>query len=218
MTEITRDDRDRIRAQFPALAGDTVFLENAGGSQVPATVADGIRDYMLSSYVQIGASYPLSQRCTELVDSAHDFVRLLMNGGDGEVILGPSTSSLLQMLAGCYSTALTPGSEIVVAQTGHEANVGPWKKLERLGFPLRWWEMDPATCRCPMERLEELLKTDEVAGGELEADAREVARQLFNEEEIEEIDVDREWEELKMIEKEIIEVEGRIEGYLMELR
>ncbi len=41
---------------------------------------------------------------------------------------------------------------------------------------------------------------------------------VFPEEEIEEIDVDREWEELKMIEKEIIEVEGRIEGYLMELR
>jgi len=157
MTEITRDERDRIRAQFPALAGDTVFLENAGGSQVPAVVADGIRDYMLSSYVQLEAGYPLSRHCTELVDTAHDFVRMLMNGGDGEVILGSSTSALLQMLAGCYSTALTPGSEIVIAQTGHEANVGPWKKLERLGFPLRWWEMDPATCSCPLEQLEALL-------------------------------------------------------------
>jgi len=157
MREITRDDRDRIRAQFPALGGDTVFLENAGGSQVPAVVADGIRDYMLSSYVQLEAGYPLSQHCTELVATAHDFVRLLMNGGDGEVILGSSTSALLQMLAGCYSTALAPGSEIVVAQTGHEANVGPWKKLERFGFPLRWWEMDPATCTCPLERLEALL-------------------------------------------------------------
>ena len=157
MREITRDDRDRIRSQFPALGGDTVFLENAGGSQVPAVVADGIRDYMLSSYVQLEAGYPLSRHCTELVATAHDFVRLLMNGGDGEVILGSSTSALLQMLAGCYSTALTPGSEIVVAQTGHEANVGPWKKLERFGFPLRWWEMDPDTCTCPLERLEALL-------------------------------------------------------------
>jgi len=157
MRKITRDDRDRIRDQFPALKGDTIFFENAGGSQVPAVVADGIRDYMLSSYVQLGAGYPLSEHCTELVDAAHEFVRLLMNGDDGEVILGPSTSALLQMLAGCYSTLLTPGSEIVVAQTGHEANVGPWKNLERFGFPIRWWEMDPATCTCPLERLEELL-------------------------------------------------------------
>ena len=54
-TQISSDDRKRIRAQFPALAGDTVYLENAGGSQVPAVVADAIRDYMLTSYVQLGA-------------------------------------------------------------------------------------------------------------------------------------------------------------------
>jgi cysteine desulfurase family protein (TIGR01976 family) len=155
--QITNDDRERIRAQFPALAGDTVYLENAGGSQVPVVVADSIRDYMLSSYVQLGAGYPLSQRATELVDEAHDFVRLMMNGKDGEVVLGPSTSALLQMLAGCYAQALKPGSEIVVAQTGHEANVGPWKMLARLGFELRWWEMDPTTHQCPLSDLESLL-------------------------------------------------------------
>lgn len=156
-TQITSDDRERIRTQFPALAGDTVFLENAGGSQVPVVVADRIRDYMLSTYVQIGAGYPLSQRASELIDESHDFVRLMMNGTDGEVILGPSTSVLLQMLAGCYAKALKPGSEIIVAQTGHEANVGPWKHLDRLGFSLRWWEMDPATFSCQISDLEELL-------------------------------------------------------------
>ena len=154
---ISNDDRERIRAQFPALAGDTVYLENAGGSQVPAIVADSIRDYMLTSYVQLGAGYPLSHRATELVDEAHDFVRLMMNGKDGEVILGPSTSALLQMLAGCYAQVLEPGSEIVVAQTGHEANVGPWKMLDRLGFELRWWEMDPTTHQCRLSDLESLL-------------------------------------------------------------
>ena len=155
--QISSDERERIRAQFPALAGDTVYLENAGGSQVPAVVADSIRDYMLSSYVQLGAGYPLSQRATELVDEAHDFVRLMMNGQDGKVILGSSTSALLQMLARCYAEILKPGSEIIVAQTGHEANVGPWKMLDRLGFELRWWEMDPTSCTCPLSDLEDLL-------------------------------------------------------------
>ena len=156
-TQIMNDDRQRIRAQFPALAGDTVYLENAGGSQVPAIVADSIRDYMLTSYVQLGAGYPLSLRATELVDEAHDFVRLMMNGQDGEVILGSSTTALLQMLAKCYAQVLEPGSEIVIAQTGHEANVGPWKMLDRLGFSLRWWEMDPADYTCPLSELEKLL-------------------------------------------------------------
>jgi cysteine desulfurase family protein (TIGR01976 family) len=157
MTEITNARRERIRAQFPALSGDTVYLENAGGSQVPAIVAEHIRDYMLSNYVQIGAGYPLSKTATELVDEAHDFVRMMMNGGDGEVILGPSTSALLQMLSIAYSQVLEPGSEIVVAQTGHEANVGPWKFLDRMGFALRWWEMEPKTFECPLADLEKLL-------------------------------------------------------------
>ena len=155
--KISRADRNRIRGQFPSLASDTVFLENAGGSQVPAVVADHIRDYMVTSYVQLGAGYPLSQRCTELVDEAHEFVRLLMNGNGGEVILGPSTSALLQMLANCYAGVLTPGSEIVVAQTGHEANVGPWKHLARTGFELRWWKMDRDSFTCSLESLDELL-------------------------------------------------------------
>ncbi|MCG6950659.1 MAG: cysteine desulfurase-like protein [Acidobacteria bacterium] len=162
MIQISSDDRERIRSQFPALAGNTVYLENAGGSQVPAIVVDSIRDYMLTTYVQIGASYPLSQRATELVDEAHDFVRLMMNGGDGEVILGPSTSALLQMLSGAYARVLATDAEIIVAQTGHEANVGPWKNLERLGFTLRWWKMNPATYECPLEALETLL-TDRTA-------------------------------------------------------
>ena len=65
---VSEADRDAIRSQFPTLAQDLVFLENAGGSQVPAVVADSIRDYMLSTYVQLGAGYPLSHRCTEIVD------------------------------------------------------------------------------------------------------------------------------------------------------
>ncbi len=160
--EVTPEVRARIRHAFPALSGDTVFLENAGGSQVPAVVADRIRDYMLSSYVQLGAGYPLSEVATRTVDEAHDFVRLLFNGRDGEVILGPSTSALLHMLAGCYAKTLSPGDEVVVAEIGHEANVGPWKSLERVGVELRWWRMDRDTCESPLDALAGLL-TDRTA-------------------------------------------------------
>jgi cysteine desulfurase family protein (TIGR01976 family) len=153
----TPELRARIRAAFPALAGNTVFLENAGGSQVPAVVADRVRDYMLSSYVQLGAGYGLSRRATALVDEAHDFVRMLVNGSDGEVVLGPSTSVLLRMLADAWLPALSPGDEVVVAEIGHEANLAPWKRLERSGVRLRWWRMDPRTCLSPLDGLAEVL-------------------------------------------------------------
>ncbi len=157
MVEMTREQRARIRAHFPALGGTTVFLENAGGSQVPLVVADRVRDYMLSSYVQLGAGYRLSQQSSRLVAEARDFVRLLMGGRDGEVILGPSTSVLLQMLADCYARVLEPGQEVVVAEAGHEANVGPWQRLARVGVEVKWWRVYPETCTSPLEQLEPLL-------------------------------------------------------------
>lgn len=157
--EITADFRNELRSHFPALAGETIFLENAGGSQVPVQVADRIRDYLLESYVQLGAGYQLSRRSSDLVNRAHDFVRLLMGGEGGDVILGSSASVLLQMLAECYSRALKPGAEVIVAQTGHEANIGPWARLERFGIRTRWWEMNPRTFTCSMDQLQDLLST-----------------------------------------------------------
>jgi cysteine desulfurase family protein (TIGR01976 family) len=156
-TEISHDDREQIRSQFPALSGDTVFLENAGGSQVPQSVVRRISAYMLQSYVQLSAGYPLSQRCSQIVSDAHDLVSMMMNGGNGHVILGASTSALLHMLAGCYSRILRPGQEIVIAESGHEANIGPWKMLARRGLKLRWWRLDPDTCSCPVAELASLV-------------------------------------------------------------
>ena len=46
-------DVSAIRSEFPALAQDFVFLDNAGGSQVLRRVADRVRDYLLSSSVQL---------------------------------------------------------------------------------------------------------------------------------------------------------------------
>lgn len=155
--EVSTDLREKLRSQFPALATNTVFLENAGGSQVPVQVADRIRSYLLESYVQLGAGYELSRRSTDLVGQAHAFIRLLMGGEGGEVILGASASSLLQMLADCYSKVLQPGQEVIVAQTGHEANVGPWTRLERFGVKTRWWEMSPENFTCSLSQFEDLL-------------------------------------------------------------
>lgn len=128
------------RAWFPTLNGDFVYFENAGGSQVPAVVADAIRDYMLANYVQLDAPYEISKRSTYVVDSAHSWVNRVMGGEEtGHVVLGPSSTQLAYMLAECYSRQLEPGDEIIINETGHEANVGPWVKLERFGIKIKWW-------------------------------------------------------------------------------
>ena len=65
---------DEIRGLFPAIrACPDALLDNAGGSQVPRQVADAMRDYMLTNYVQLGADYDTSRRSTETVERAHEF-------------------------------------------------------------------------------------------------------------------------------------------------
>jgi cysteine desulfurase family protein (TIGR01976 family) len=158
---MTRDtalpDQTRIRREFPALNSGVVFLENAGGSQVPAGVADAMHRYLRETYVQLGAGYPLSEFCTETVAAAHDFARTFVGARDGHAIIGPSTTALLNTLAAGYAEILEPGREIIVAETGHEANLGPWKRLAARGLRLRWWRVDPETFTCPMGRLYDLL-------------------------------------------------------------
>ncbi|MFG0273762.1 MAG: cysteine desulfurase-like protein, partial [Phycisphaerales bacterium] len=73
---------DAVRGRFPTLAGETAYLDNAGGSQVPACVADAMRDYMLTNYVQLGADYAVSRACSQVFADAHAFIRTFM-GGDG---------------------------------------------------------------------------------------------------------------------------------------
>ena len=71
-------DRASIRGQFPGLRDDEIFLDNAGGSQVPRAVVDRIRDYMIHSYVQLGADYPTALRATETVDRARAFTSMAL--------------------------------------------------------------------------------------------------------------------------------------------
>jgi cysteine desulfurase family protein (TIGR01976 family) len=151
---------DLIRAQFPALHRGTIFLENAGGSQVPRIVADRMRDYMLDTYVQLGAGYGTSNFCTETVNAAHEFINLFVNGtSTGKVILGPSCTQLTMLIADCYAQALKPGDGIIISEAGHEANVGPWQRLaERVpGVVLKTWNVDPQTGESSLDDLQQLL-------------------------------------------------------------
>lgn len=151
-------DRQVVRGWFPALASGFAFLENAGGSQVPGVVAEAVRDYMLDSYVQLGAGYPAADRADRVVADAHAFIETLMGAGDaGRVVLGPSTTALTHILAGAYAPTLKPGDEIVVAVSNHEANAGPWVDLERAGATIRWWTLDADRLACTLEGLGEVL-------------------------------------------------------------
>lgn len=71
---------------------------------MPACVVDAVASYMSNSYVQLGAGYPLSEAAGAAVEAAHETARCLVNAhGCGHVVLGPSTSQLLDTLGRAYA-------------------------------------------------------------------------------------------------------------------
>ena len=108
LTNVQRAGRSSGRV--PALDGGTVFLDNAGGSQVLARVADRIRDYLLHDNVQLGASYAASQRAGERVAAARraDHVAATARGE------GERAALRLRLSAGTLCTSLNVRSRSVV--------------------------------------------------------------------------------------------------------
>lgn len=147
-----------VRTRFPALGGDWIFLDNAGGSQTLAAVGDRVRDYLLTTNVQLGATYEVSRRSGERVQEGQRAMATLVNAGDpSEVVIGSSTSALLRMLAHCLGRTFSPDDEIVVTNCDHEANIGPWMDLRERGMRIRTWRVNPETLALETEDLERLL-------------------------------------------------------------
>jgi cysteine desulfurase family protein (TIGR01976 family) len=151
-------DLAQIRAEFPALSNDCVYLDNAGGSQVLRRVADRVRDYLLTSSVQLGASYAESQAAGVKVLEARRSVAELINAPhDDEVVMGGSTTSLMFLFTQALLPGIKPGDEIIVTNSDHEANIGGWTRLTAAGAVVRIWEVNTDTLTLELADLERLL-------------------------------------------------------------
>ena len=151
-------DLTSIRAEFPALSNDCVYLDNAGGSQVLRRVADRVADYLLTSSVQLGASYAQSQEAGRKVLEARQSVARLINAPqDDEVVMGGSTTALMFNLVSAILPTVKPGDEVIVTDTDHEANIGCWTRLQAAGAVLTVWEVDTETLSLDLDRLDALL-------------------------------------------------------------
>jgi selenocysteine lyase/cysteine desulfurase len=81
----------------------------------------------------------------------------LINAGEDEIVVGPSTTSNVYVLSHALRPLLQPGDEIIVTNQDHEANNGAWRNLEATGIRVREWRMNPETDDLEIEDLEALL-------------------------------------------------------------
>ncbi|KAK4240694.1 pyridoxal phosphate-dependent transferase [Achaetomium macrosporum] len=120
-------DFDKVRGSFPALTGEQVYLNNAGGSQTLGTVAERIRDYLLKTNVQLGATYSTGRKSTDRYNEGHAAAAKYIGASRDEIVLGSSTTQLFRNL--------------IVSAIDHEANIAPWVGLaERQKLVLKWWK------------------------------------------------------------------------------
>ena len=156
---MTTLDTAFVRAQFPPLADGWVFVENAGGTYVPRQVIERTREYMSETQVQPNWNFASSLRATERIAHGKRLMAEFINADHDEVVLGPSTTMHVYLMAQALRPLFKAGDEIIVTEQDHEANVGAWRRLEEFGIVIREWQVDRETGALRYEMLDELLST-----------------------------------------------------------
>ncbi|KAI0446747.1 aminotransferase class-V [Xylaria telfairii] len=131
-------DIEAVRSQFPALAGDQIFLDNAGGSQTLGTVIEAIRDYLSRTNVQLGATYKTGKLATDRYDAGFAAGARYINAEPSEIVFGASTTQLFRNVS--FALSFNEGDEIIISSIDHEANIAPWVDLaSRQNLVIKWW-------------------------------------------------------------------------------
>jgi selenocysteine lyase/cysteine desulfurase len=122
LTPDTAFDVQFCRDQFPALESGWVFMENAGGTLVPNQVVNRLGDYTTNYQVQPDEWYDVSITASERIGEGRAALANLINAGEDEIVVGPSTTSNVYVLSHALSHLFKPGDEIIVTNQDHEAN------------------------------------------------------------------------------------------------
>ena len=157
MTSEATLDVEFCRRHFPALNGEWVFMENAGGTLVPQQVIDRTAHFMANCQVQPGKGYEASTLAAERIAEGRATLAAVINAEVDEIVVGPSTTSNVYVLSHALRPLLAAGDEIIVTNQDHEANNGAWRKLEAKGIVIREWRMNGETDDLEIEDLEALL-------------------------------------------------------------
>jgi cysteine desulfurase family protein (TIGR01976 family) len=130
----------RCRKDFPALMRerDLAFLDGPGGSQVPGIVIDTMGDFYATCNVNTHGNFAPSQA----VDRRMELARAVMADFLGAetpscISFGQNMTTLNYSLSAAIARTLANGDEVLITQLDHEANRGPWLRLQEQGMTIR---------------------------------------------------------------------------------
>jgi cysteine desulfurase family protein (TIGR01976 family) len=146
-----------VRRQFPPLANGWAFFENGGGSYVPQSVITRVNAYMGELQLQPSWTFAPPAEAAARIAEGKRLMAEFVSAGPDEIIIGPSTTMNIYLLAQALRLSLRPGDEIVVTNQDHEANVGAWRRLAEAGVVIREWRIDPETALLSPDALDPLV-------------------------------------------------------------
>ena len=146
-----------VRRRFSALAGDTVFFDAPGGTQVPDEVVEAIAGYLREWNANLGGAFERSRQSDLLVGEARRAAAGFLRCGAEEVVFGANMTTLNFALSRSLARELRAGDEVVVTKLDHDGNVAPWLELAQdLGVVVRFAELHDDTSP-DLEHLASLL-------------------------------------------------------------
>ncbi|WP_298851993.1 cysteine desulfurase-like protein [uncultured Ruegeria sp.] len=153
-----------VRARFPALAirddgCGRIYADNPAGTQVPASVAEAVSQYMLTTSANAGGHFNTSVETDRITLKSHDDAAVFLGASSGrEVVIGQSMTALTFHMSRSICRDFEPGDEIIITRMEHEGNVGPWLTIaEDMGLVVRWLDFNRETWVVEPEDLSALL-------------------------------------------------------------
>jgi cysteine desulfurase family protein (TIGR01976 family) len=151
---------EAIRAHFPALRREhrgqpVAYFDGPGGTQVPAVVADRMRDYLLNHNANTHWAYPTSEETDAAIANARMALADFLGAAPDEVAFGANMTTLTFHVSRALAREWQPGDEVVVTELDHHANVDPWRAVARdRGLTIRTVPLDTATGELDWQALE----------------------------------------------------------------
>ena len=119
---------------FPSLLHfkDKIFMENAGGSQIPFHVLNSFNKFITDSYMQPGKSNLISNNNSKNINEIYKICNIILNNNNsGQLYFGSSTSQLSYNLSHSLSNYLIKdkNSEIILSDFNHESCITPFERI-----------------------------------------------------------------------------------------
>jgi cysteine desulfurase family protein (TIGR01976 family) len=133
----------RCRKDFPALSRtpqglNLAYLDGPGGSQVPRVVIDALGDFYAACNVNTHGNFWPSQEVDRRMAAAREVLAAFLGAESaGCISFGQNMTTLNYALSAAIGHTLKPGDEVLITQLDHEANRGPWLRLQDRGMILQ---------------------------------------------------------------------------------